>query len=129
VLVATLTLLSLFTLGPGYGSQYWFWVLPLMVVCYREADSKYRRWIAIFLVVVICTNIFEYAFEHNLGRFLFFWFPNWSVASVGDYFPYPSVHMILLRMPMSIASVAVIVRGMEGVFHRNAAASLPNHPD
>jgi Glycosyltransferase family 87 len=111
VLLSAMLLLALFTLGPGYGSQYWFWFVPLILVCYANSGRGFRRVVWICMSIVIATNVFEYAVESNLGRFLYFMFPSPGLKSLGDFFPYPSAHLNLLRLPMTFAAFAVLVSG------------------
>jgi hypothetical protein len=111
VLFSAMLLLALFTLGPGYGSQYWFWVMPLILVCYPNFNRGFRRMIWISMGIVIATNVFEYAVESNLGRFLYFLFPSAGLQSLSDFFPYPSTHLIWLRLPMSFASLGLLLYG------------------
>jgi Glycosyltransferase family 87 len=116
VLLANVTLLSLFVLGPGYGSQYWFWIVPLALVCYSSASASFRRVIVLSLLVVVATNIFEYAVEANLGCFFVRWFPSSGAQSLSDYFAYPSLHLIWLRLPMGFASFGLLLAGVRDLF-------------
>ena len=106
VLFSAMLLLALFTLGPGYGSQYWFWVVPLLLVCYADFGTEVGRVILISAAVVVATNIFEYAVELNLGRFLLSFLSSPRLQSLSDYFVYPSPHLIWLRMPMTLPHFA-----------------------
>ena len=110
--------LGLFTLGAGYGSQYWFWVVPLILICYANFGGGFRRMILLSMIVVTATNIFEYAVEANLGQFFIHMFPGSGAQALSDYFPYPSRHLIWLRMPMTIASFGLLISGVKAlVFH------------
>jgi hypothetical protein len=112
VLFSAMMLLALFTLGPGYGSQYWFWVVPLLLVCYANFDPGFRRVIWISMAIVVATNVFEYAIELNLGRFLFNFTPSPGLQSISDYFTYPSHHLIWLRLAMSCAAFYMLLAGI-----------------
>jgi hypothetical protein len=112
VLFSALLLLGLFTLGPGYGSQYWWWVVPLLVVCYPNFGWGFGRVILVGMIVVVGTNVFEYAVELNLGRFLFNFSPSPGLQSISDYFTYPSRHLIWLRFPMSCAAFFILTAGV-----------------
>jgi len=118
VLFAAMMLLALFTLGPGYGSQYWFWVVPLILVCYANSGGGFRRMILLSMIVVTATNVFEYAVEPNLGRFFVELFPSAAGQSLGGYFHYPSRHLIWLRLPMTIASFGLILSGIKALICR-----------
>jgi len=109
VLFSAMLLLGLFTLGPGYGSQYWFWIMPLILVCYPNVGVGFRRVIWTCMIIVVVTNVFEYAVELNLGRFLFNLAPSPTLQSLSDYFYYPSRHLIWLRMPMTFAAFLLLV--------------------
>jgi len=112
VLFSAMMLLALFTLGPGYGSQYWFWVVPPLLVCYASFRPGFDRVIWIGLGIVVATCIFEYAVELNLGRFLFNFSPSPDLQSISDYFTYPSHHLICLRLGMSFAAFSMLFAGI-----------------
>ncbi|MGA2442865.1 MAG: glycosyltransferase family 87 protein [Tepidisphaeraceae bacterium] len=118
VLFSAMLFLGLFTLGAGYGSQYWFWVVPLILVCYANSGRGFRRMILLSMIVVTATNVFEYAVEPNLGRFFVELFPSAAGQSLGDYFHYPSRHLIWLRLPMTIASFGLLSSGIKALFYR-----------
>ena len=77
-LLVGLAFLALFTLGTGYGSQYWFWVFPMLLAAYPSQPLWYRRILFASGVVTVLTNIFDYAFEEWMGGFLF-----WRFRSFG----------------------------------------------
>jgi hypothetical protein len=118
VLFSAMLLLALFTIGPGYGSQYWFWFVPLILVCYANSGSGFRRVIWVCMSIVVATNVFEYAVESNLGRFLYFMFPSPGLKSLGDFLPYPSVHLNLLRLPMTLAAFVMLISGTRILINR-----------
>jgi len=112
VLFSAMMLLMLFTLGPGYGSQYWFWVVPLLLVCYANFGRGFKRVIWIGMTVVVATCVFEYSVELNLGRFLYNFSPSPNLQSISDYFTYPSLHLIWLRLAMSCAAFFMLFAGI-----------------
>ncbi len=112
VLFSAMLLLALFTLGSGYGSQYWFWVVPLLLVCYPNFGPGFARAILVTMVIVVATNIFEYAVEISLGCFLYNFHPTDQVEAIGRYFDYPSIHVAWLRMPMTFASLVLLGWGV-----------------
>jgi hypothetical protein len=112
VLFSAMILLGLFTLGSGYGSQYWFWVVPLLLVCYPNFRRGLKKAIWFSMAVVVATNVFEYAVEQNLGRFLFNLAPSQRLKALGDCFPYPSVDLIWLRLPMTFAAFGLLWVGV-----------------
>jgi hypothetical protein len=119
VLFSAMMFLALFTLGPGYGSQYWFWIVPLILVCYRNFGGGFRRIIWISMSIVVATNIFEYAVELDLGRFLFNGSPSSSLQYLSDYFTYPSRHLIWLRLPMTLSASLLLFSGVALLMRRN----------
>jgi hypothetical protein len=127
VLFSAVFFLGLFTLGAGYGSQYWFWVVPLILVCYANAGGRFRRMILLSMIVVTATNVFEYAVEPNLGRFFVELFPSAAGQSLGDYFHYPSRHLIWLRLPMTIASFGLLFSGIKALFAANMLRNKALH--
>jgi hypothetical protein len=111
VVFCAMVMLALFTLGPGYGSQYWWWALPLLIICYPNVGGELRRVIVMAMVVIVVTEIFEFAVELNLGRYLYNFSPSAGLQSLSDYFAYPSRHLIWLRMPMTLAAFLVLIAG------------------
>jgi Glycosyltransferase family 87 len=112
VLFSAMLLLALFTLGPGYGPQYWFWVVPLLLVCYSNFGPGLARIILVTLIIVAATNVFEYAFEITLGCFLYNFHPSDQMEAIGRYFDYPSIHVVWLRMPMTFAAFTLLGWGI-----------------
>jgi hypothetical protein len=72
VLIGFLILLTPFTFGTGYGPQYWFWVLPLYLVCYRQYGGALRKILLATGVIIVLTNIVDYAVVPWLGE-LAYW--------------------------------------------------------
>jgi hypothetical protein len=124
VLLVALLLLATFTLGTGYGSQYWFWVVPLLLIVYRQFPGPLRIILAIAAIVTVATNIFEYAFERvPLGAFWYWRFPSESLARLDHQLMYSSYLLPLVRMPMTIFSFAILIAGTKVLlthYHRRA---------
>jgi len=118
VLFSAIFLQGLFTLGPGYGSQYWFWVVPLLLVCFPNFGVGLRRAICVGLSVVVATNVFEYAVEQNLGRYWYHFSPFARLQDLSDYFQYPSLHLIWLRIPMTLAAFFMLAFGIKTLIRR-----------
>jgi hypothetical protein len=125
VLFSAMMLLALFTLGPGYGPQYWFWVVPLLLVCYPNFGPRLARTIFATLAIVVATNIFEYAVEISLGCFLYRFHPSDQLEAIGRYFDYPSIHVAWLKMPMTFAAVFLLWRGMATLSRRYSPLEPP----
>jgi hypothetical protein len=108
VLLAAVILLSAFTLGPGYGAQYWFWVIPLFLICHARYPGKFRTLILWAGVIITTTNVFEYAVDGELGRFWFNWFQSESVMNFGDKMTDSPALQALIRLPMTIATLTLL---------------------
>jgi hypothetical protein len=118
VLLATVILLASFVLGSAYGSQYWFWVIPLLLVCYREYRPL-RMALLIAGVVIVGTNIYEYAVLPSLGQFWVWWYPSEGLEGYGEKLFSSPPDLARLRLGMTITSfwmlgacAAVLVRRM-----------------
>jgi len=112
VLLASMILLSAFLLGSGYGPQYWFWVTPLLLIVYQQY-RKLRVVLFIAGIVIIGTNIYEYAIIRALGQFWISWHP--SSQQLKDYAEkvlYSDPARALLQLPMTLASLAVLAAGI-----------------
>jgi hypothetical protein len=72
---ATLMLVLVPALGPGYGPQYFYWFWPVLLVSYALGSASFRRWALGFGLVAAATYIIEYAFAPVLGAFLAMRFP------------------------------------------------------
>jgi hypothetical protein len=68
VFTAAALILMLYVFGTGYGPQYVYWAVPLLLICY--ADPAMRPWLRLTYAVGAATYIAEYAFVPNLGHFL-----------------------------------------------------------
>ncbi len=112
VLLATIILLSSFVLGPGYGSQYWFWVAPLLLVVYQQY-KKLRTVLLIAAIVIVATNIFEYAIIPSLGRFWICWHPaSEGLKQYGQKILFSDPDLAKLCLPMTLASLALLMSGI-----------------
>jgi hypothetical protein len=70
LLLATLLLGTIPALGTGYGPQYLYWILPLLVLGYAVFPGLLRRTILVFGGIAAVTYVVEYALTRNLGAFL-----------------------------------------------------------
>ena len=75
VATASLMLVLVPALGPGYGPQYFYWFWPVLLVSYALGSVSFRRWALGFGLVAAATYIIEYAFAPVLGAFLAMRFP------------------------------------------------------
>ena len=116
VLVSALILLAVFTLGPGYGQQYWFWVIPLFLICYREYDGPFRKLLWIALWVTVATNVFECAIETWLGGFLSIGLNSQPLLHLSALlFTHPR-SIALIHLPMTLCSLTVLAAGIAAIF-------------
>jgi hypothetical protein len=110
-LLAGLVFLALFTLGTGYGSQYWFWVFPMMLAAYSNQPGWFRKILVWSGAIVVLTNLFDYGFEEWLGGFIFWRFhtnamQNFSLRLMESNWALPVIHL-----PMTLAAMTVIGAG------------------
>jgi len=70
ILAATLVLVAIPALGPGYGAQYLAWSLPLLLVLWSIGDRRTRRVLAVFGTVAVLTYAVDYALMYSHGGFL-----------------------------------------------------------
>jgi hypothetical protein len=71
VLIAAVLLAAIPAIGPGYGLQYIYWLLPLLVLTYGMEDRKGKIFLLIFYAVAVAIYTVEYAFNFNtFGAFL-----------------------------------------------------------
>ena len=69
--VAVMILVAIPTLGPGYGPQYVYWFLPLLVLMYAVAEPKIRLFLMILYGTGMTTYLVEYALLPGQGACLF----------------------------------------------------------
>lgn len=67
VLLTAVLLASIPALGPGYGTQYAYWFLPLLVLLYQWGDRPARRLIIGFYCVAALTYAANYLFLPSHG--------------------------------------------------------------
>jgi hypothetical protein len=108
VLLAAAILLAVFTIGPGYGSQYWFWVIPLYIVCCATYSRSFCSIVAGVGLVVVCTNVVEYGFSDVLGQFWLCHWPTHTAESFGRWLNDYS-NEIWLRLPMTLCTLGLLV--------------------
>lgn len=112
-LVAAMILLSIITLGPGFGTQYAYWLLPTLAVCWaRVADARWRRLLSIGALVLGMTYTFDYLFNPGLGDAMHDAFPHseW-VYRMQLKWALPTDQAII-RLPMFCVCVAILVEGI-----------------
>jgi hypothetical protein len=112
VLLSALILLGVFTLGSGYGQQYWFWAIPLFTICYREFGGIFRKCLWIALWVTVATNIFECAIEQWLGGFLSIGLNSPRLLHLSDVLYAHPKYVAIIRLPMTACALTVLAVGV-----------------
>jgi len=130
-LVASAAFLLCFVvgLGPGYGSQYFYWFWPLLLVSFPLGTVVLRRILLCFGVIAATTYATEYALSPFLGAFLSMRFPATRNFLFGDYPPVWRVY-ILVRTPLWLGYLALLwglLREMR--LAATAAEARPIGPD
>jgi hypothetical protein len=112
VLLATLILFSMLVVGPGYAPQHWFWIAPLLIVVYQQYQGL-RIITAIAALIIVASNVFEYAIMPVLGQFLIGWRPSTeALLRYGQKVQFSDPDCALLRLPMTLASLLIFVAGI-----------------
>jgi hypothetical protein len=100
VSVSVVLLLAIPTLGPGYGPQYVYWFLPLLVLMYGLAERKVRVFLIILLGVAAATYLVEYALFFNTnGSYLLNLVQTGKLLKVALRASSPA-NQTLLRLPL-----------------------------
>lgn len=86
-------------LGPGYGPQYIYWTLPLLLLCYSSADPSFRLALRVGYLIAALTYLVEYALLPSLGMFLVGTVQAPSLLSLGEFLS-SQWHQSLLRLPL-----------------------------
>jgi hypothetical protein len=98
ILLGAFLLISIIILGPGYGSQYISWFLPLLVLSASSFDPVWRRVLIVWGAIAVATYIVEYLFLPSHGALL-------THVIAGANFPWASElgtpsKLTLLRLPL-----------------------------
>ena len=70
LLLATLLLMSVVIFGPGYGPQYIFWYMPMLVASWAFWPGTWRWALAAFAVIATFTYLAEYGLLQSHGMLL-----------------------------------------------------------
>ncbi|MDP9174679.1 MAG: hypothetical protein M3O30_12550 [Planctomycetota bacterium] len=111
ILLAALLLLSLFMLGPGYGPQYWFWVVPLFVSLYLFQSRAYRRLLLWAGIILLVTTLLELTLHPVYGAFIYPWTEKNKIIGVLNWFN-DVRNLSLMNVPMFIAALLVTAVGI-----------------
>ena len=110
-LLTALLLLAIPVLGPGYGTQYIYWCLPVLIGTYVLLDDSWRTLLRIGYVVAGATYVAEYAFSPSHGAFAnHIWSGSW-VAELNEAFVERETQT-LLTLPLFVVYMLVIVLGV-----------------
>ncbi len=115
VLLAGMLLLSLFTLGSGYGPQYWFWVVPLLAAAYPHQPHGFRILLLVAGAIVVVTNVITFAYGPVYGSFALGWEPTQAMRDECSWFE-SNANLMKLNMPMFAATLAVLFVGWLRIF-------------
>src|SRR5262249_12740284 len=69
-LCSLLLLLWVATFGPGYGPQYGYWYLPLMLISFLDFGKLWRRTLLSCYLIGLVTYVEEYGLLRSHGMFL-----------------------------------------------------------
>jgi len=109
ILAISVFLLALIAgFGPGFGHQYLYWFLPLLVLQYMVCGSEGRRVITFFLVIASLTYLVDYAFAASLGAFLKDYFGNSFLARLGGFISSPRGQTIV-NLPLFAVWAGLVV--------------------
>jgi hypothetical protein len=125
LLLAGLILLAIPAVGSGYASQYAYWWLPLLVATYPLFDRGWRRLLLASYVIAAATYIVEYALLIDHGAFLIVndhFRPGSFLNDAKLRFSQPT-WLTVLRLPLFLASLAVIAGGVLRLVRPRDAAS------
>jgi hypothetical protein len=112
VLLAGMLLLSVFTLGPGYGQQYWFWAIPPFLICYRHYPEWFAKLLSVGLWITVATNVFLCAVVTWLGGFLSIGLNIHSLLQLSDRLRTDTRLLEFIQLPMTFAAFAILLGGV-----------------
>jgi hypothetical protein len=118
VLVGLLVLLTPFTFGTGYGPQYWFWVLPLYLVCCRQFGGKFRKILYTAAAIIVATNIVDYAVVPWLGELAYWLTRSPKLAQFSGSLYDGDRKLAFMHLPMTLAVFALYFVGVKTLLNR-----------
>lgn len=111
VLAAAIALLAMPTLGPGFGTQYLCWHLPLFVCVYAFSTRAWKRLLLTALAIVVLTYLLAYLFFESHGALLPQLLPErQALWRMSEYFIDP-FHQTLALLPLFVVSSIVTIAG------------------
>jgi hypothetical protein len=125
-LASALLLAAVPALGPGYGTQYAFWFIPLLVCCYRAFEDRlWRRSLLVFYGVGAATYLYEYGVSAAQGAFLHGLMPGSGLEALGESLSSRS-RQTLLRLPLFACYLLVLCAGVRLLVPRRVIAPARN---
>ncbi len=131
ILSASIALISVPVLGPGYGSQYMYWFIPLLIVCFSMInDRRLKRVIICFWAVAVLTYCFEYAVLPGHGRALGRFITSPAFERLSRMWEQP-VRQTLLRLPLFasylvlLATLIATLAGALSSSHQRVSTAKP----
>lgn len=115
VMYAAMFLAGTPALGPGYGSQYLYWIWPLLLVSYLLYGRTWRKVLWVFMVVTTLTCLVEYALFPSHGQFLFLMMnfqgvPQSTIDSLMWWISKPG--QATIRLPLFFAFLTLLTFGI-----------------
>jgi hypothetical protein len=111
VLIAAILLSLIPALGPGYGPQYIYWSMPLLVVSYATGTGAWKRIVLAFFGIAIVTYTVQYTLVLPYGWFLHVCFPaDPDLTQLGLSLSTPRART-LLSLPLFAMYLVLIVAG------------------
>jgi hypothetical protein len=113
VLLALVLLMAIPAIGPGYGPQYIYWFLPLMILAYGLEDRNIRIFLLISYLVFTVIYTVEYAFNFNtLGAFFLEIVQTDRLIKFGLWIS-TQTHEMFLRLPLWVFYlISIVLFGM-----------------
>jgi len=129
VLLSALLLMAVVVFGPGYGPQYIFWFMPILVVSYPLFGKSWRKGLAAFYAIAAVTYCFEYSLFPSHGMLLIRWGLGEQWAARASAWSTPEMQT-LFRLPLFLGYVGLFALGVSrlGASSNASTASLELAP-
>jgi hypothetical protein len=126
-LLTAVILIVVVALGPGYGPQYAYWVLPPLVATYVLLDDGWRQVLRVAYVVAAATYVVEYAFVPWLGAYAAAVFPGseW-VDDLSRSLNVPH-RLVLFTLPLFVVYLVLAAEGIARLGELSTARRRPGH--
>jgi hypothetical protein len=109
VLLAIVLLMAIPAFGPGYGPQYIYWYLPLLILEYGFGNKNARIFLLVLYIIAAATYTVEYAFNFNtLGAFFLEIFQTSKLLSFGLWIS-TQTHDTFVYLPLWICYLITVV--------------------